>query len=133
MNPYALLSSLPTVTAIVGTRIYPLGLPRNADGSLAVVDFPAISYALIGGMPMCPSMETAGLNMVRLEIACWATSNGYTSAYQLRSTLVSAIQGYQGLVGGSYVQNVEIISPFDEFEHELELCRLAQEIRVYFD
>jgi len=87
-----LLTSDAGVTALVGTRIYPLILPQNPT-------LPAISYGLISAIRDTNLSSMVGLVEVRYQFDCWALT--LLEAEAMADALRAALHGFQGPVGGS--------------------------------
>ncbi len=79
------LAANPAVSALVGTRIYPLALPQN-------VTYPAIRYQLIDTPRIYTKDGYSGDSRPRLQIDCWALT--YLGAKQLAATVRTAMEGY---------------------------------------
>jgi hypothetical protein len=104
------------VTAICGTRIYPLALPTDPT-------LPAIDYRFVGGANQ-PTMSTDGVQRYRVEVNCWG--NTYSDAVSLRYAVVKALSGYQ-----AGTMNIQYLMPQDLFDEELLQCQAMAEFYVY--
>lgn len=81
---YSLLSGNSSVSAIVGTRIYPGGtIPQDAV-------LPAIVWLAVSGVPNTTMTEHSPVDAVRVQIDCWATT--YTQALALATAARTALQ-----------------------------------------
>ena len=115
---YSVLSSAPALSALCGSRIYPLVLPDE-------VTMPAISYIFVGGSSKS-TQDTRGSQKYRLEVNCW--SNTYLSAVTLRNAVIDTLD--------SYNQNglfISFLQPLDLFDHDLLNFRAVTEFYVYFN
>ncbi len=75
----------PTVSALVGTRVYPLVLPQG-------VAYPAIRYQRIDTPRTYSKAGYEGDSRPRLQIDCWAT--GYMDAKRLAEAVRAAMERY---------------------------------------
>lgn len=113
---YTALSSSSAVTAICGTRIYPLVLPTEPT-------LPAIDYKFVAGANQ-PTMDTTGVQRYRVEVNCWGAT--YADAVNLRYAVVKALSGYQ-----SGNTSIQYLMPEDFFEPDLLQYRALAEFHVY--
>jgi hypothetical protein len=84
-----------TLSAYVGTRIYPVQLPLDCV-------LPALAYSEVSN----PYRRITGNPRFQIDIF----SEDYTEAKNIRAALGSALDGYSGTVAGC---NIEIIVPLD--------------------
>lgn len=121
---YTLLAANSSIVAMVGTRISPVVLPENSS-------LPALTFHVVAGAST-PTFETGGQQRLRLEFNCWGAT--YLDAITLRNTLVSALNGYQGLLSdGTYLQNANQLQNADFFDHDARLYRAMVEFYLYFN
>lgn len=121
---FTLLSRNPSVSALVGTRVYPVRLPTASA-------LPAITYKLVGGHSD-PTLDTSGLQSPRWEFHCWGMK--YADANVTRKALIELLNGYQGsLADGEYLQNVELIQSVDFDEPDALQYRCMVEFYLHFD
>lgn len=127
---FALLSADPGVAAIAGTRIYPMVLPDDAA-------FPAITYQQVGGSST-PTMDTSGVQKLRLQIDCWSAplplGGTYRQASGLRDAVRRALDGYSGVLGdGTQLSRAWIVNPgMDFFAHEALQYRCMLEFYLLY-
>lgn len=120
---HALLAEEPTIAALVSDRIDPVRLPINQA-------MPAITFRIVGGSSE-PTLETSGLQRVRLEIDCFGKS--YLAAAKVRQAVRKFLNGYQGLLGdGTYLQNADLIQELDFDEEYAREFRCMAEFYLYF-
>lgn len=79
---YAVLKNDSAVSALVGTRIYPLVMPQ--DGLL-----PAVVYQRVSTVPITSLDGDSGLDAVRMQSSCWATT--YLGARILADAVRAAV------------------------------------------
>lgn len=96
---YALLSGAGAVTAIVGTRIYPVMLPQSQPT-------PAIVYELISSprLGVIDARDTTHLTRARVQINL--LSADHTVLRTLRDAVMAAMQFERGSIGGVTVHSV---------------------------
>ncbi len=110
------LSAPAAITAICGTRIYPLVLPTDPI-------LPAIDYSFVGGSATS-TFDTTGSKKYRVEVNCWGDT--YSDAVTLRAAVTAALNGYLDA-------NLKIllIQPRDFFDRELEQYRAMVEFYLF--
>ncbi len=86
----AALLAAPTITALVGSRIYPLFRP---DGD----PLPAIVYQRISTMPENSLLGFSKLDMVRIQFTCYGKT--VAAAKQLATTLRTTLDDAAALKG----------------------------------
>jgi hypothetical protein len=110
------LTSATSVTAIVGTRIYPLVLPTDPT-------LPAIDYKFVAGSNT-PTMDSMGVQKYRVEVNCWGDT--YGDAVSLRYAVVKALSGYT-----SGNTSIQYLMPQDDFDNDLLQYRATAEFYVF--
>lgn len=104
---FTLLSTAAPISALVGTRIYPVNLPEKPI-------LPAIVYYTAGGTSE-PTFETSGLQKLRYQFDCYGELFG--DADRTRDALVAFLNGYQGtLSNGIVLQDAIYLQPIDGFK-----------------
>lgn len=104
---YALLSGAGPVTAIVGTRIFPVILPEKQPT-------PALVYTLISGPRSSRSgaaNEPTHLTRSRVQIDVMSADHAVSAT--LRDAVVAAMQYQRGVIGGTTVHSIEPADPLD--------------------
>lgn len=103
------------ITALVGTRVYPLILPQNAA-------FPAITFQKVSGSRSHSQSGPSNLAHPRFQISCWAKGDtAYPDAKGLAAQVRQAIDGFKGTMGGAGgvdVQSCELVSEVDGYVGE---------------
>lgn len=112
---FTALSSAATVTALCGTRIYPLVLPKDPT-------LPAIDYKFVGGSNT-PTFDSMGAQRYRVEVNCWGDT--YLDAVTLRNAVIKALSGYNS---GS--MSISFLMPQDFFDDDLLQYRALAEFYV---
>jgi hypothetical protein len=116
---YSIITADPGITALIGTRAYPVILPTDPT-------LPAITYKLIGGSSR-PTMDTSGMQQLRLEVDCWGAT--YNDAVTLRAAVFNALSEYFDPVANVYIQ---AIMPRDLFDSALLKFRAMYEFYVFY-
>lgn len=112
------LSTAPAITAICGTRIYPLVLPGDPT-------LPAITYQIIASVTT-PSLATStGLTRTRMQFDAFASS--YGDAATLRQAILNTLLDAQ--IAG--IQNITHLSSSDLFDHEALQYIARIELYIY--
>jgi Protein of unknown function (DUF3168) len=100
---FTALSTPTVITALVGTRIYPVRLPPDPT-------LPAIHYKFVGGSSQA-TQDTLGSQRSRAEVSCWGAT--YSDAVTLRAAVVAALSqtssGSIQLI--QFLQNVDFDEP----------------------
>ena len=112
----AILASAP-VTALVGTRVYPMMLPQAPT-------FPAIVYQRISTVPDM-LVEGPGFAPIRIQLSMWATTFG--GARTLADAVVTALHGYHG----GELRLSRLINLLDDYEPDTKLFRVIADFRVH--
>lgn len=125
----ARLLAVAGVSALVGTRVYPVILPQNPT-------FPAITYQRIGGRRESSFAGPIGLAGPLYRLDCWggAAGTGYAAAKGLANAVRLALDGWKGVVSGITVQACFLDGePEDIFEDEVGVHRVAMEVRMWWN
>lgn len=117
------LTTHPEVSALVGTRVYPLALPQG-------VTLPAVTYQLIASVRQPAYDGIARLTQARFQIDCWAET--YASLVQLARAVTGALDGYEGPLGDAVAHEVRIVSAVDGREPETALWRRTIDVTVWY-
>jgi Protein of unknown function (DUF3168) len=121
---FSLLTADAGISALIGTRVYPVVLPENPT-------LPALLYKFVGGQSD-PTLDTSGEQKLRLELDCYGAS--FDDASALRDAVTAALNGYQGtLSDGTFLQNAWRLSPgVDFFEDEPRQYRCMVEFYLLY-
>ena len=112
----AILGSAP-VTALVGTRVYPMMLPQGPT-------FPAIVYQRISTVPDM-LVDGPGFAPIRMQLSMWATT--CDGARTLADAVVTALHGYHG----GELRLSRLINLLDDYEPDTKLFRVIADFRVH--
>jgi hypothetical protein len=118
-----------TVSAQVGTRMYPLDASPE-------VDTPYIVYGRMFSDRIGNLDGHSGITMARFEIVVWDTS--YTTARTIMEALMTRVDGFTGTVGTDAIRGIFIVDRHDDFvpaekEHETGLYANLADVEVWYD
>jgi len=119
---YSRLQAVSGVTALVGTRVYPLRLPQ-------AVTYPAVRYQVIDEERPGALDADIGLVWARVQLDSYAAT--YLAAKQLATALRAALRRAAWTEDGVQVQDAELLVVQDETE-ELAPDRLVYRVRHDF-
>lgn len=102
---YTLLSGDAALTAIVGTRIYPLRAPQSGT-------YPLLVYQQIASQKVDSMQGGSGLDLSLWQFTCWGPD--YLVAKQAIEALRILLQGYRGTVTVPAAGTVDIEGAFVE-------------------
>lgn len=89
---YNYLSGYAGLTALIGTRLYPVTLPQGST-------LPAVTYQRVSSVRMRTFGAARLGRVVRVQFTVWAAS--YASRHAIAEELTTALEGYDGLMGGA--------------------------------
>ena len=113
----AALLAAPAVSALVGTRVYPMLLPQNPT-------LPAIVFQRISAVPDHLLGEQGWRAPCRVQLSLWAAT--YDAMRTLTIAVEAALRGYSG----SGLRLVRLLNLTDDYEPETKLYRMIADFRV---
>lgn len=116
------LKTHPGVSALAGSRVYPLKIPQNAA-------FPALAYRLVSNPHEEAHDRDPGLARARFQIDVLARS--YNNAIAVRDAIRVSLKGLRGQLGTVPVQAVHWLSHWDDYDEDLHLYRQSMDIRIW--
>ena len=108
---YNLLSSDPDVSAIVGTKIYPVRIEQKTN-------LPAIAYRKSGKTGHDTKQAVSTLDKVRAEVT--AVHTKYSSIQDLAEKIRKAIEGKTGTFGGVQIHTTYFIDDEDDYDEDAQ-------------
>jgi len=90
----------------IGTRLYPMTIPQEAER-------PAAAYQVISQTEIMDHDGYSKLTTCRVQLTCQADSYGAVKV--LARTLEQALRGYRGKMGDIQVDGGEILNEFDGY------------------
>lgn len=120
---YTFLAAQAGISALVGTRIYPLVAPEGAV-------MPCIVYQRIGGSRVVSHSGDSELARPRIQVSAWAET--YDEAKSIAEAVVAATSGYSGTWGSVSIGAVEVEDGPDDYDEATRLYRKINDLIVYF-
>lgn len=118
---YSRLSGFAGLTALVGTRIYPMILPQGAT-------YPAVTYQRIATAPRDSCMsEDDGIVRANIQVTAW--SETFTNAKAIVDQVRAALQRYT--VAG--IQGIYVIAEYDLFDDEVLKYGASMDFEVVYE
>lgn len=125
---YSYLSGYAGLTALVGTRIYPVTMPQG-------VTYPAVTYRKVSGLAeYVLGQHVPELYNPRYQFDAWGTS--YSSVKSVAEQIKAALGGYSGLMGGASGVRVIgswIVNEIDLYESDTGVYHTAVDVRFYHE
>lgn len=112
---YTLLSSDPSIAAIVSTRVYPVWLPQD-------VTLPAICYSRVSGGQVNSLTGYSGLENPRIQIDVWG------EAYSTVQTLAALVHA---AMDGATTFGALLESDLDFYEDDTLIYRVSMDFSVW--
>lgn len=113
----AALLAAPAVSALVGTRVYPMLLPQSPT-------LPAIVYQRISSVPDHLLGEQSWRAPCRVQLSLWAST--YDAMRALTIAVEAALRGYSG----AGIRLVRLLNMTDDYEPETKTYRMIADFRV---
>jgi len=110
------LSSSAGVTAIVGTRIYPLELPQTPT-------YEAITYQRVSNTAQ---QGSTALRQSRYQINCWAAK--YSEAQELAVAVKTALEEYTDTDQIPGIKMSQVANEFDDYDIEATVYRTVIDV-----
>lgn len=126
---YSKLSGTAAVTALVGTRMYPLAAPQTAA-------MPNLAWQWISGRPGIAHGYAAGTAAgtagaeARIQITCLAAT--YTAAKALAAAVRTALHGASGSWGGLSVGECRVDNERDEYSRPFTASVVRLDVMVWY-
>lgn len=120
---YELLTMDTAVAALVGTRIYPLLVPQDAD-------LPAMAYQRISGPRDHTHSGASGLAMARMQLTYLASS--YAAVKALAEAVRAALDGLRGSMGEVTVGSCMLENEFDSWAAVFGLPTVRHDYLIWY-
>lgn len=104
---YYILTEDSGVSALIGTRVYPLVIPQNAT-------LPTVVYQEISSVLTHQMRPMIGLTRARYQFWCWAAT--YTGADALAEAVRLALDGYSGTANNVRIDSIQLQDESDKIE-----------------
>ncbi len=120
---YAHLAADANVSALVGSRIYPLLLPQRCT-------LPAIAYQRISRMGVHAHTGPSGLARCRIQYTC--VGRTYAEVKSVATAVRQALDGLRGDINGLQVSAVFVDSEQDEFAFATKAVAVRMDVIVWY-
>lgn len=120
---YTHLTTDAGVSALIGTRLYPLIMPQDETT-------PASTYQRVSTTPTYAHGGDCSVDMVRIQIDNYAES--LLAAKTLAAAVRTALSGYSGAMGAATVQALFMDSERDFDDPTTDLFRVTQDFLITF-
>lgn len=120
------LNGVGALTTLVGSKIYAGTIPQGTE-------LPAITFIPVGGGPTHSLNGTSGYEMRRYRFSIYEDKTQVDSMIQIADALQTALDGYRGSMGTTYVTDVQRImlnSVRDFFEPDSEAHQRVLEFDI---
>ena len=118
------LSAFAGLTALVGTRIYPMLLPQQAT-------LPAVTFMKVSN----PYIRTFGSTIgaqPRFQFSCWATT--YLGAKAVADQIKAALDFYAGTMGGGVVVRAGLVeNELDDYDPETKRYHVPVDVILWHE
>lgn len=111
------------VVALVGTRIYPLLVPQDAE-------MPALAYQRISGPRDHAHDGASGLALARIQLTFVAAS--YDGAKSLAAAVRAAMDGFSGMMGEVMVNACLLDNEIDHWAMGHEAPVVRHDYRIWY-
>lgn len=114
------------ITAIVGTRIYPLVLSDNNP------TLPAITYQRISNTAQ---KGTSDLRESRWQFSCWSKrregGNGYQESQQLAAAVKTFLEEFNSTAQTPGIKQTLVVNENDDYDDEAKVYRVIIDVILY--
>ena len=124
---FTYLSADPGVSALVGTRIYPVRLP---EGTV----LPAIAWQRISATRLYTHdsfEDTRAFVNARVQFSCW--SNVPIEAIQVGEAVLLALSGYNGDMAGVLIGQSSADLELDDYQSDVKLYRRLVDFMISYE
>lgn len=114
---YARLSGFAGLSALVGSRIYPLRAPQTAA-------LPLVVFQRISTIRWSAFGSDTGLARPRIQVTAWATTA--MAAKSVKEQVRAALQRWRGTVAGVEILDATIADERDQYDQEALAAGVGQ-------
>jgi hypothetical protein len=115
---YSILTGDSDVSALVGTRVYPVNIPQNPT-------YPLVSFSRVSGNRVASMSGASSISMPRFEIGCFADT--YSAVKTLAGKVRSVLFGYSGTIAGVIVYSVLLESDTDNYQEGIDKYMISND------
>lgn len=119
---FTILSAHPGLSALVGSRIYPLILPQNPA-------YPALTYQRVSGPREQSHDGPSGLARPRFQVSCWHPD--FDQAKAAAEQVRLALAGYRGIVGGLEIEGIQVENELDLYDPDAKVYRVILDFVIW--
>jgi hypothetical protein len=121
---YYVLSGTAGLTALVGTRIYPIVAPESPV-------YPLVTFAEIAHDKVKTSGGTSGnMNEALYQFSCWADT--YASARAVANQVITALEDYSGTYDSTTIQFSYYDSENEMFEPTTKKFNIPIDFTIWY-
>ena len=114
---YSALANNSGVSALVGTRIYPLILPKNKP------TYPAITYQRISNTA---TNGSTALRESRWQVNCWGAT--YTAAHGLAVAAKAALEEHKDTNQTPGIKQSYVVNEIDDYDDQTKVYRVIVDV-----
>src|SRR5690606_13952620 len=119
------LLASPEVSALVGTRIFPVG-GRPDEGPEA--ELPAITYQRVRNRRLTSHQGSSGASLPLVQLSCWAET--WSEARAVASAVRRALDGRINYSSDPPIHGVTIEGDLDEYDADAKVYHVPLSVRV---
>lgn len=119
---YTILSGHAGLTALVGSRIYPLILPQSPL-------LPAVIYQRVDAAREGTHDGPSGLAHPLFQLSCWALD--FDQARAVVAQVRLALDGYTGTVGGVEIEAIQSGHEDDQYEQDTKIYHSSIDFDIW--
>lgn len=124
---HAQLLTITALTAIVGTNIYPVALPKSVSATAQ----PWMTYQTVSRTALYQLSGDSNLVKKRIALNIWSSS--YADVANAAKAIWSSLSGFQGtLPNGTVVRLIEIANGSDSYEDTALMYRAMVQLIVSY-
>lgn len=118
---FTVLTNDAGVSALVSSRVYPLGIPQNAV-------LPCIAYTVEEQEENSDYDGQGDFGEIEIQIDCWAGSEPteYAVSLAVAKAVKAALKNYNGLMGSVRVYRLVLVTSVSVFESKVDMHRTTQ-------
>jgi len=119
------LRASPEVSALVGTRIFPVG-GRPDEGPEAAL--PAITYQRVSNRRLTSHEGSLGASLPLVQLSCWAKT--WSEARAVAAAVRRALDGWIDYSSDPPIHGVTIEGELDEYDADARVYHVPLSVRV---
>jgi len=112
------------LSALIGTRAYPLQAPQNAAT-------PFLVYQRVSAQRISAMGNDTGLARGRFQVSCFAST--YSSAKDVAAQARAALQRWRGTVNGTTIQDTYFENDVDVYNPGTLIYHVAIDVEIIYE